>query len=142
MSMICDIGDLHGEIDIQHINNKKILSICKDEYPEYVIVNGDFCFIWNGSEKEKYWIRRLNEKPFKILFCDGNHENHEMLNNLESVEMFDGIVGKVSDNIYHLKRGYVYNIDGKSIFTMGGATSIDKDTRKNRISWWEEEVPS
>ena len=41
-----------------------------------------------------------------------------------------------------MKRGEVYEIDGKTIFTFGGADSIDKHQRKNRIDWWKEEMPN
>jgi len=39
-------------------------------------------------------------------------------------------------------RGQVFDICGKSIFTFGGATSIDKAWRVEGISWWRQEVPS
>lgn len=39
-------------------------------------------------------------------------------------------------------RGQVYNICGHTIFTMGGATSHDKERRKEGESWWARELPS
>ena len=36
-------------------------------------------------------------------------------------------------------RGEILNINGLSFFCMGGATSIDKAMKINRVSWWEEE---
>ena len=39
-------------------------------------------------------------------------------------------------------RGQVFNIEGKTIFTFGGGTSIDKYRREEHISWWKEEIPS
>ena len=50
-----------------------------------------------------------------------------------------GKAHKVYDSIYHLMRGQVYNICNKSIFTFGGASSIDKHLRVEGISWWKEE---
>lgn len=41
--------------------------------------------------------------------------------------------------IYHLMRGQVYNICNKSIFTFGGASSIDRNLRVDGVSWWKEE---
>ena len=49
---------------------------------------------------------------------------------------------KIRDNIIHLMRGQIFEINGKTIFTMGGAVSIDKHIRHEGISWWREEVPS
>ena len=39
-------------------------------------------------------------------------------------------------------RGQVYEIDGHTFFTMGGASSIDKAKRIEGVSWWPEEMPS
>lgn len=39
-------------------------------------------------------------------------------------------------------RGQVYHIQGISLFTMGGGYSRDKAMRVERVSWWEEEMPS
>jgi len=56
--------------------------------------------------------------------------------------MFGGTVGKISDSIFHLKRGEIYTIEGKTFFTFGGASSIDKLSRTVGFSWWPEEIPS
>ena len=40
--------------------------------------------------------------------------------------MFGGQVGVLNESIFHLKRGYVYTIGEKKIFTFGGGYSIDK----------------
>ena len=39
-------------------------------------------------------------------------------------------------------RGQVYDIEGKTFFTFGGATSIDKIYRTENVSWWKKEQPS
>ena len=33
-------------------------------------------------------------------------------------------------------------IEGKTFFAFGGAESFDRIYRQNRISWWEEEIPT
>lgn len=81
--------------------------------------------------------------PYEILFIDGNHENFDRL---ESVEFpiekkYGGIVRRIKDNVFWLTRGQVFNIEGKTFFTMGGANSTDKDRRVPNKSWWERELP-
>ena len=39
-------------------------------------------------------------------------------------------------------RGQVFEIEGKTIFTFGGATSIDRDFRREGRSWWAQELPT
>ena len=90
--MIYVTGDLHGQHDIekldethfpeQHLLNKK----------DYVIVCGDFGLVWSNSEKVLCWRNWLNGKPFTTLFVDGNHENFDLLNKYE-VQNWSG--GKV-----------------------------------------------
>jgi predicted phosphodiesterase len=140
--MIYVTGDTHGKFErISHANWPTGRLLDKNDY---VIVAGDFGLIFYTREtpEECWWRNWLNERPWTTLFIDGNHENHPTLNELPREEKFGGVVGKVSDSIYHLRRGEIYEIDGKKILTFGGANSIDKNQRVQGISWWPEEIPS
>lgn len=140
--MIYIVGDTHGEIDHWKLNTSVVKKNC-NEYPQYVIVLGDFGFIWENdpkNEREIYWLNWLEKKPWTTLFIDGNHENHHRLNNYHTVNMFGSEVGQISDKIFHLKRGNIYYIEDKTFFCMGGAESTDKHLRKAYIDWWPEEI--
>jgi hypothetical protein len=137
-------GDTHGELDISKLSAKRWpegITLTKNDY---LIIAGDFGLLWDNvpSKKELYWTEWLTNKPWTTLFVDGNHENHVRLQALPREEKFGGIVGKVNDSIYHLRRGEIYVIDNNKIFTFGGAYSIDKPNRIQGISWWPEEMPS
>lgn len=149
--MIYVTGDIHGEIDIKKFNTSKFPEGKDLTREDYVIICGDFGMPWwrKGNkwyDKEVYWLNWLNDKPWTTLFVDGNHENFDLLNAVPEVEMFGSRVGKVCENIFHLKRGMIYQIDDKKILALGGATSIDKDRRivdERRYGiklWWEEEL--
>ena len=43
--------------------------------------------------------------------------------------------------IWRLTRGEVFELDGSTIFTMGGATSVDREYRVPYSSWWPQELP-
>lgn len=133
---------------------------------DYVIILGDFGGIWESSEENKnenYWLKWLDEKPWTTLFIDGNHENYDRLNTYEITKWCGGDVQFIRPSIIHLLRGQVYNIDGTTFYTMGGASSHDikdgileigdprikqwyrdytKLFRINRLSWWKEELPN
>lgn len=49
---------------------------------------------------------------------------------------------RINDSVLHLMRGQAFELDGKRIFTFGGAASHDREYRKEGISWWAEEMPS
>lgn len=144
MKKVYITGDTHIPIDIQKIGFKMWPEARDLTSEDYLIVVGDFGLIWaltDDNREEIYWTKWLNEKPFTTLFIDGNHENFDRLNAFPEIEMFGGKVGKVSDKIFHLKRGEVYTINGQKIFTMGGGKSTDKKHRVEGKSWWAAEVP-
>jgi len=137
-------GDTHGDTDIHKLSAKRWPEGVKLTKNDYLIILGDFGLVWDNtpSPTESYWTWWLSNKPFTTLFVCGNHENHPRLYALEQIDMFGSKVGKVSDSIFHLKRGHIYTIEGKKFFVMGGAQSIDKATRTEGKSWWPEEIPS
>ena len=150
-----------------------------DNFPEqkdmtredFVIVCGDFG-IWHDTREERWWLKWLSEKPFTLLFVDGNHENFDRLcgDEFPVVDFHGGKAHQIRDNIFHLMRGYVFELEGKKFFAFGGASSHDiddgvldpndfaneedfRDTyrrwyRENRMfrvkgfSWWQQELPS
>lgn len=161
MSRIFITGDCHGDYTrfaMHFFPTQKELT--RDDF---VIVAGDFGY-WDNSPEQRYWRKWLSEKPFTVLFVDGNHENFDMLNALPVEEWHGGFVHKISENIIHLMRGQVFNINNKKWFTMGGAPSHDiqdgildpaaadyPEKRKafvkthamfriKGVSWWPEEM--
>lgn len=140
--MIYITGDTHGDM-------RRFSTDCFPESHymtknDYVVILGDFGLIWSQKEtkEERYWLNWLDSKPFTTLFVDGNHENFNRLNKFPMSDMFGSRVGKISNSIFHLFRGEVYNIDNQKIFTFGGGLSVDKMYRVPEISWWKEEYPS
>lgn len=158
--MIYITGDTHGRFE--RLSSRR----CPAGPGDFVMICGDFGGLWDGSREENYWLRWLSEKPFTVLFVDGNHENFDMLGALPLCDWNGGSARRVADNIIWLCRGQVYEIDGISFFTMGGASSHDMEggvlypddadfeTKRRRLnklhvryrvehtSWWREELPS
>ena len=138
---------------------------------DFVIVCGDFG-IWHDTKTERWWLNWLEEKPFTLCFVDGNHENFDRLysDEFEVVDFHGGKAHKIRDNVYHLMRGYIFDICDKKIFAFGGASShdiqdgiLDRDDfvddedfrstvkewdkkdkwfRINHMSWWKQEMPT
>ncbi len=163
-------GDTHAEF--QRFSTRLFpvqKELTKDDY---VIICGDFGGVFLDSAEERHNLKWLSEKPFTILFVDGNHENYDRLysNEFETVEFCGGMAHKITDSVYHLMRGYVFTLSGRKFFAFGGALSHDIDDgildikdytsqkellrdynrktadgklcRINHLSWWKEELPS
>lgn len=149
--MIYLTGDIHGEMDIEKLSYRnwdESRSLTKNDY---LIIMGDFGFPFFNSDVDEnnkpldstynYWIKWLSEKPYTILWIDGNHEN---FNYWEKQPVTEWHGGKVqihphAPNVIHLMRGEIYEIDGMTFFAFGGAMSHDKEYRKPDVTWWEQE---
>lgn len=131
-------GDIHGDPSRFSNENLSQLGIELTE-DDKVIICGDFGLPWCNDRQDEYWLNWLEERPFEILFIDGNHENFDLLYQFPVEERYGSKVHRLRKNIFHLMRGEVFEIEGKTFFAFGGATSVDKYRRKEFISWWRQE---
>ena len=165
--MIYITGDCHA--DFRKFNIESFPEQKDMTKEDYVIICGDFGGVWmrhEESEQEKWWMDWLEAKPYTTLFVDGNHENFDRLYSYPVEDWKGGSVHKIRPSVIHLMRGQVFEIDGKKIFTFGGASCHDIDGgileledpdfkkkrkqldedwisyRINHLSWWKEELPS
>ena len=139
MSKIFVTGDVHrSEIGkfYKFADNHKDLT-----KEDYLIVAGDFGAIWDIN-RDNQILSLYNDFPWTTLWVDGNHENFDLLEQYDSEEWNGGLVQRNNKSVIHLMRGQVYTIDDVTLFTMGGATSIDKQYRVEGTSWWKQEMPS
>ena len=165
--MIFITGDCHS--DFTRLR-KKIFSEQKSMTKEdYLIITGDFGGVWSKdaeSKEEKNILDWLESRPFTVLFVCGNHENFDRLMAYPVEEWNGGKVHKIRPSVIHLMRGQVFELEGKTIFTFGGAKSHDISGgilelddpnfrlkkrrleregelfRVNHLTWWKEELPS
>ena len=66
-------GDTHGD----RKRFEMFIENGESEWGEndYLIVCGDFGYIFEDSVLERKFLDVLEKKPYTICFCDGNHEN-------------------------------------------------------------------
>ena len=108
---------------------------------DVVIVAGDFGFVWNGSNTDRYWLDWFESKPWTTCFVDGNHENHQLLSELPVRGWRGGRVHVARPHVLHLMRGEVFDIAGARLLAMGGAASSDIELRREGLNWWPQELP-
>ena len=118
-------GDIHGNPRRLSNKNLRLLGLEITE-GDKVIVCGDFGLPWYDDVEDEYWLNWLEEKPFEILFVDGNHENFDLLYQFPVEERYGGKVHRVRSNVYHLMRGEIFEINEKSFFVIGGCASSQK----------------
>lgn len=122
MKKIIVTGDIHN--DWGPLN-----SLINQKRPELVICCGDFGF-WPNLGRP---FSQVKPKGAKILWCDGNHEDHWSLR--------DRTTDELAPDIFYMPRGSTYTLDdGRTIMFMGGGDSIDKMRRTEGIDWFREET--
>lgn len=143
--MIFVRGDTHG--DLSAVTALRAHLSTGDK----LIITGDFGFVFRGEREniaERNNLNSLAALPFEILFVDGNHENFPELERYPEVLRYGAPVRQLRPNIFWLRRGYVYTIEAKTFFVMGGGYSLDKalrlehERRWREKVWFEEEMPS
>jgi Icc-related predicted phosphoesterase len=123
-------GDIHGRFDLLNI-------WIRDNHPDILICCGDF----------GYWPRDIGNLvdqivpgSTKIFFCDGNHEQHDLLDQLKKDQGLYPI--NVTTNTFFCPRGTIINFNGYNFLFFGGADSIDKNMRTIKFDWFPQEVIS
>ena len=116
-------GDTHGDFSrLRPVAFREQGGLTKDDY---LIICGDFGGVWDGSEIEQQWLDWLEDRSFTTLFVSGNHENYDLLRSYPTSVWHGGLVQPIRPSVLHLMRGQLYEICGKKVFTMGGASSHD-----------------
>ncbi len=144
--MLYITGDTHGEeqrfLYMDSIIDKTLKANDK------LFITGDFGYVFTDSYRERRFLDFMAEKPYMILFVDGNHENFELLKEFPEEEWCGGkvrVIRRDCENkpkIIHLMRGQVFTIEDKRIFAFGGACSVDRYMRTPYRTWWPQELPN
>ncbi len=141
--MIWLCGDTHGENDIEKAEDffESLKGYQEVTKKDFLIILGDAGVCWDNGVHDANVQNRLQKLPCTVLWLDGNHENFEIINKYPVKEWHGGKVHFIKEDIIHLMRGQVYEIEGKRFFTFGGGFSIDKMWRTPFVSWWPQEMP-
>ena len=71
--MIYLMGDTHG--DRERLKAPTTAQGMAPQAGDYLLISGDFGFIFANSEEEAAFLDELETRPYTVCFCDGNHEN-------------------------------------------------------------------
>ena len=170
--MIWITGDLHGGVTAWHISSSNFKPAKRGDI---CLCCGDLGGVWYHDyltnekhwREENYFLESQLRQRVTWLAVDGNHENFARLfgGEFPLVDMYGGKAYQIRKNVYYLKRGEVFEIEGETFLAFGGAMSHDKDPgwittslsngfgafgdgrewnkgRIEGIDWWPEEVPS
>ena len=106
--MIYLLSDEHGGEKVGDL--KKYIQNNNDN--NLLIILGDVGLKFADTKENKEFDEFLLSSKNKIAIIDGNHENFKYLYSFPEENWGGGVIHRITDNIIHLVRGYVYEIDG------------------------------
>lgn len=129
------VGDIHGDWG-------KLNALITKKSPDIVLQTGDFGW-WPKMEvkkpvlygqQNKWLLEGVKAGVSKVMWCDGNHEEHERLPQ-------DGGIHEMYRGVFFCSRGSRLNLpDGRVVLFAGGADSVDKGARTPGHDWFPEET--
>lgn len=136
-------GDTHNDLDLQKIIDWDAEVSNMLTHDDYLVIAGDFGFPWDFSPKERDTVAWLESRPYTVLFVDGNHERFSYWRERPCEIWRGGRTQRLLDGgrTRRLCRGEVFDLDGETIFVLGGASSPDRVWRTPEVSWWPDELP-
>ena len=140
--MIFITGDTHRMLDVKKLSLEKFPEQRLLTRNDFLIIAGDFGGVWTNNEKDDAVLDFHENRSYTTLFVGGNHENYDALYDYPVEQWKGGKIHRVREHVLHLMNGQVFEIEGKSFFIMGGATSVDKMLREPHVTWWPQEEPS
>ena len=125
------VGDTHGIFD----DARYAVEAAEAREVDLIIQLGDFAFdfkdafldVWSGAHCPVYFIR-------------GNHDDTQAIM-AHGPLAGPGLV-EIHENVHYIQDGALLDIGKSRVAGLGGAVSIDRDRRKEWVSWWADEPTS
>lgn len=132
-------GDIHGNIN--HL--KWLFDHASKNDITHIISVGDFGY-WVHLKRGVKFIsaveRLAKSHNIKVLWIDGNHENHDILNELVDIYGDSAPIPTPSEWVKWIPRGCIFTLGATTIMGYGGAWSVDWKQRVEGESWWRQEL--
>ena len=116
-------GDTHG--DFRRFLPESFYEQERLAKEDLVLICGDMGGVWYGDCRDDEGLDFLESRSFTTLFVAGNHENYDALRTYPLEDWCGGKIRRIRPSVLLLERGQVFELNGKRIFTMGGASSHD-----------------
>jgi hypothetical protein len=127
-------GDWHGNVEF----SARVLERAGELGCRAVLQLGDFG-LWPGRENE--WLDHIDvgaaEAGVEVVWVDGNHEHHALLERLPRVA--GGLV-PMRRHVTWASRGARWEWAGLRFGALGGAVSVDRMFRRPGRNWWPGEI--
>jgi len=129
--LVLFVGDSHGNIPYM----LKAVEVGIDAGADLVVQVGDFGF-WPKSDFAVRVDKMFKKAELPLGVVRGNHDEPEQaFSSRWQTNIFEPGLSVIRD-------GSVLDFNGTKVGFMGGAVSVDQESRFTGLSWWPNEVPS
>lgn len=125
-------GDWHANADYAD----RAVLYAKDQGADVLVHLGDFGYAFTGEFLSTV-TATLRYAGLPLLFIDGNHEDHDLL---DSAPIGGDGLRQITNRMWHLPRGFRWTWAGTRYVALGGAHSVDRPWRTPGTSWWQQET--
>ncbi len=134
--MIAVTGNSWGEAGYKRIASDPVVRRMGKE--DYLIILGG-CGVTEHGTKHDLMISAYRDLPCSVLFLDGAQDDYDFLSEYPIFPWNGGNIQVISRGIYRLMRGQIFNLEGISVLSMGGALSKDRSEAGKYWVWWPEQ---
>lgn len=136
------VGDTHANWPATKSMLNRHLRYPENVFVKHVLQVGDFGYWPRQSGWHNALGEFLAERNVHLHFADGNHEDHEMLDQLHAENGgLDQVAVDEAEHVWHWRRGSVWSFHGFRVMFFGGAASVDRSFRTPGLDWFSEELP-
>ena len=130
------VGDLHG--NVRWIQTLLPRMRRHDPSLRTILQLGDYGFDHSapGKHPVDYWAKRAGIE--RVLVTLGNHEEWDHITPLQ--DAVPGQAIRISDVVWLLPRPFRFCIGGRTVLSLGGASSVDKHLRTPGRDWFTDEL--
>lgn len=141
------LGDTHGD----SVFFSRAVAVAAGSKCSKIFQVGDFGY-WPRSKFGQDFLKSLSRLydiwGIEIYWLDGNHEDHDVLN--DKVKVAQDVPGKINDEgfiniargVWYSPRGHRWEWDGVKFLSLGGAYSLNRRRLTKHESWFPQEVIS
>ena len=125
-------GDWHGNMRYA----PRAVAYAAREGADVIVHLGDLGYYVHSAAMEVL-ATQLHRYRMRMLWVDGNHDDHPGIARLAPDQ--DGL-HPVTDQVWHVPRGYRWIWGDVRFLALGGAHSIDRRRRTPGVDWWPQET--
>lgn len=135
MRRILTAGDTHMMPQVALDINQK----ARESDAQAIIQVGDFGYKYDNVEQGRQFLENCSQSDVPWIFIRGNHDDTNWLKQFNNGELVGTEPIEVYPNVWWCPDGTLLEFENKKMLMVGGAVSVDAESRQAGIEHWDDE---